>query len=161
MNLQLIQEKAYETIALHLGQAGLRLEDNLRVSDQGFAVTHQAAAVMKATGCPVVVPSNDTLDGLGLSRSPFLHPLSEAYGDNMNLWCSASAMISFALGWVPGDHPSATARQTVKALVTSVAPTVDADALLEASRYSDPSLLKLAGFVQDGLFQGFTKAYDK
>jgi hypothetical protein len=70
MTIELIHEQAYKTIAAHLTKAGLRLEDNFRVSDQGFAVTHRAAAVLKATGCPVEVPSNDSLAGVGITRFP-------------------------------------------------------------------------------------------
>ena len=154
MTIELIHEQAYKTIAAHLTKAGLRIEDNFRVADQGFAVTHRAADVLKATGCPVDVPSNDSLAGVGISRFPFLHPLSAASGENFNLWGSASILISAALGWLPSEpQPQTTAAKNIRKLVSRVAPTVDIAALLEASRYSDQSLLKLTSLLHQALEQ--------
>lgn len=164
-----IVEKAFEHLAGHLQAEGLRIEDHLRVSDEGMALTHQAAAAMKKTGFPFAVPSNRSIKGMGIPRDgSFLHPLSESTpeaecgveGGAMNLWYSASVFVSVAMGWMESDDPTK-ALGIVKETVSSASPTTSAKKLIEAARYSDPSLLKLIGLVKDGLEIAFGKAFNK
>jgi hypothetical protein len=154
MTIELIHEQAYKLIAAQLAAAGLRLEDNFRTSEIGFLVSDRAAAVMRASGCPYDIPAVPSLEGLGIKRSPFRHPLSD--GDEkrgINFWFAASILISCALGWVPDEPPSPTAQQNIKLFVSMVAPTVDTAAMLKASRYSDTSLMRLTSLIAEAMEQ--------
>lgn len=152
MSIELIHEQAYKVIAQQIEDAGLRLEDNFRASDQGFLVSDRAAAIMKAQGCPHEIPSVKSLEGLGIKRSPFRHPLSD--GDEkrgLNFWFASSILISSALGWIPGEPPQPVAVQNLKMFVGKASPLVDAIALMNAARYDDRSLMKLASLTAQGM----------
>lgn len=150
---ELLHSEAYETMAKVLTDAGLRLEDNLRVTDEGVALTKQAIAVFADTGFPEVDAfgeGNETLDDVGLGRDPFWHHLSDFQGAGeramMNLWMAASFIINGANGWIADDDgsrkPSRNGLRNAKRLAAVVAPTLDTEKLLYRTRYDDRELLK-------------------
>lgn len=166
-------DEAIEVIAQSLQTAGLRLEDHMRVADAGIAVTRQALEAIRATGYPNAADfgeGNNSLEGMGLCRSPFMHPLSEFYPkgaepaideDTINLWAMASLLISAVMGWLdePPDEPE-TALANLKTFVMVAAPTVDLEKLMFRARYDDSSLLKLASLVQQGIQAKADRAFE-
>jgi hypothetical protein len=161
---ELVNDAAYEVIAGVLTEAGLRLEDNMRASDRGMALSHQAIAAVAATGFPGIdqLESGD-LEGVGLQRTPWWHPLSEFSEDReyMNMWASSSFFVSAALGWVPDEEQSEKAIDLIKSLVGRIAPTLDTETLLHRCRYDDRSLLKLTELVHRGMGQQFDQAFQQ
>lgn len=155
---QAVQEKAFTVVAAHIAAAGLRIEENFRVSDQGMALTHRAAAVLKATGCPIAIPGNDSLEGMGLDRTDgFFHPLSDHIetadrlgGGAMNTWACASLMVSVSLGWIESDCPDKP-RKIMTEAIAGIAPNVSVAGLMEQARYSDAALLKIISLTKEGL----------
>jgi hypothetical protein len=162
---ELVNDAAYEVIAGVLTEAGLRLEDNMRASDRGLALSTQAIAAVAAIGFPGIdqLGEGTDLEGVGLPRSPWWHPLSEFSEDReyMNIWASASFFVSAALGWVPDEEQSEKAIDLIKSLVGRIAPTLDTDTLLHRCRYDDRSLLKLTELVHRGMGQQFDQAFQQ
>lgn len=148
----------FESIAEILEEGGLRVEDHLRLdsSGEGWAITFDAADIIRAAGHPDMDGlnhANKTLEGMGLDRNPFVHPLSEKYPPSeeipeatMNLWAMASFLISEAMGWVDGER-TAKALIAIKDAVSIVAPTMDTGRLLERARYDDSALLKVCNLL--------------
>ncbi|MBW4516025.1 MAG: hypothetical protein KME11_12475 [Timaviella obliquedivisa GSE-PSE-MK23-08B] len=162
----LMNDSAFEIMAETLTATGLRIEDHMRVSDKGVGLSKVAIAAIAATGyenIEVWGEGNETLEGMGLKRSPWWHPLSEFSPDNenMNLWASASLFISAALGWIAGENESPQARELLRETVSLVAPTVDTAILLNRCRYDDRALLKLTELVHRGQQQQFDKAFNR
>lgn len=166
-----VRSVAYEIMADQLEAAGLRLEDNFRVSDQGMALSHDGARVIAKTGFPMKLEGNESLEHMGISRTGgFWHPLSKMIseqesgleGGGLNLWASASFMVNAAAGWLK-ELPD-TPDQAIAAItdaVSGVAPTVSIPQLMRAARYDDAALLKLIGLVQDGLQQKIDRAIER
>jgi hypothetical protein len=155
----MMNDSAFEIMAETLTDAGLRLEDHMRVNDKGMGVTKQAIAAITATGFPNAAElgeGNESMEGLGLARSPFWHRLSNFHGEGeqtmMNNWACASFVISAANGWMTDDdgnnNPAPKGVQNVKRLAALVAPTLDAEKLLYRARYDDRALLKLCEILQ-------------
>ena len=164
-----IQETANAFLAAEIKKAGLRIEDNFRVSDEGIGLSYAAIAIMKRSGFPADIPGNESVAGMGLPRDgSFWHPLSESFdekesgvaGGAMNMWASASLLTNVALGWVESSDISKPLGM-VKESVGRVAPTVSLPALMDSARYSDPALLKLVGLVKDGLDAAMAEAFKK
>lgn len=163
-----VQQEAFgwanEILAETLEDAGLRLEDHLRVSDQGIAVTKQAVAAIKATGYSELDDfggGNDSLEGYGIQRIPnFWHPLSKTIKNNgeecLNSWCAVSLLISFALGWDQEGDPKI-AKPHLQQLIFAANPSIDFERLCHRSRYDDRALLKLASLANTG-FENLAKA---
>jgi hypothetical protein len=153
---QIFRDSAYEIIAEQLTEAGLRLEDNFRVLDNGFVLTKAAIDAIKATGFSAVEHFGtgvDSLAGVGIRRDPFKHPLSEVSpdGEHMNLWMFASIGISAALGWLnePPDNPEV-AMTNIRKMVFAANPAVDFEKLLRQCRYDDRALMRLASLIKEG-----------
>lgn len=154
--------ESHEVLAQSLIDAGLRIEDHLRVCDQGLALTHAAIAAIKASGYPGTEfdgLGNRSIDGLGLERSPFQHPLSEYAAPNadipehhVNLWAFASLLISAAMNWMPKppDDPNAATRNLAE-LVAVASPTTSLSKLMFRARYDDGALMKLCSLTHQGL----------
>ncbi|MEM9451547.1 MAG: hypothetical protein AAGA75_23855 [Cyanobacteria bacterium P01_E01_bin.6] len=152
--------KAIEVIADVLESSGLRLEDHLRVCDEGMAITSQAVQVLSIHGVPereLFGRGNDSLSGMGIERTDgFIHPLSEVFDaksselpeDTINLWGFASTVISGAQGWIQANKEACLA--TLKDVVFIASPTTDLSALLYRSRYDDRALLKLCSLIVNG-----------
>ena len=165
-----IQETANAFLAAELKKAGLRIEDNFRVSDEGIGLSYAAIAIMKRSGFPAGnVPGNDSVAGMGLPRDgSFWHPLSESFsekesgvaGGAMNMWASASLLTNVAMGWVESSDISKPLG-IVKESVSRTAPTVSLPALMDSARYSDPALLKLVGLVKDGLDVAMSESFER
>jgi len=163
---QMMNDSAFEIMAETLTDTGLKLEDHMRVNDQGVGLSKVAIAAIAATGYPDMElwgEGNETLEGMGLSRSPWMHPLSEFSPDhkNMNLWASASLFISAALGWIPDEDVSLPAHELIRESVSLVAPTVDTAILLHRCRYDDRALLKITELVHRGQQQQFDKTFKR
>ena len=163
---QMMNDSAFEIMAETLTDTGLRLEDHMRVNDQGVGLSKVAIAAIAATGYENMEAwgeGNETLEGMGLNRSPWMHPLAEFSPDhkNMNLWASASLFISAALGWVPDEDESPPARELIRESVSLVAPTLDTGILLQRCRYDDRALLKLTELVHRGQQQQFDKTFKR
>jgi hypothetical protein len=146
---------ANAAIADKLEDSGLRLEDHMRVLDEGVAFTSQAIAVIAASGYDRAFEFGEgyeTLEGVGLQRDPFVHHLTEHSEDLVNLWGVASIHLSVAMGWMDADSiPSLKALEEIPVLVGMTKPTIDATALIRQSRYDDRALLKLTGLIRDGI----------
>lgn len=154
-----LTEQAIADVARILDKAGLRLEDHFRCLDNGAAFTKKALQVLQHRGydfAPVV--GEDNLIGIGIDRSRgFRHPLTEQITETIdgkpepmvNLWGSASLIISGANGWVLADNQACTA--LVIDAVKTVDLKLDAVRLLYQARYCDRALMRLASLVHDGL----------
>jgi hypothetical protein len=156
---QTFHDSSYEIIAEQLTEAGLRLEDNFRVLDNGFVLTKAAIAAIKTTGFSAVEHFGsgvDSLAGVGIRRDPFKHPLSEVSpdGEHMNLWMFASIGVSAALDWLsePPDNPQV-AINNIQRLVFAGNPAIDFEKLLRQCRYDDRALMKLASLIKEGFEQ--------
>jgi hypothetical protein len=158
----LFQDEAVAIMAETLTDAGLRIEDHMRVCDKGIGLTKQAIAAIVATGFPNAAElgeGNESMEGLGLARDPFWHRLSKFEGQGertmMNNWACASFMINAANGWIPDDDdtltPSPKGVANVKRLAALVAPTLDAEKLLHRAKYDDRALLKLCEILHRAL----------
>jgi len=163
---QMMNDSAFEIMAETLTDAGLRLEDHMRINDQGVGLSKVAIAAIAATGYENMEAwgeGNATLQGLGLNRSPWMHPLAEFSPDhkNMNLWASACLFISAALGWIPDEDVSLPAHELIREAVSLVAPTTDTTILLHRCRYDDRALLKLTELVHRGQQQQFDKTFKR
>jgi len=161
--------QANEMVAKELIKSGLRIEDHFRVSDNGIAFSNEAARFLASTGFPTPIPGNDSLMSLGLSRSSFVHPLTEQslsdFGGkelepSINSWGVASLLINFAMGWID-DEPTEKARESILSSIPTVAPTVDVSRLMERSRYDDRALLRLCGLLQEAFDNSANKAKNK
>lgn len=146
--------EAYDTIARQLEASGLKLEESLRVSDEGFALSCEAVRVIASTGFPHADQFGDgheSLKGIGISRDPFIHQLSESIenGEYFNSWMVASLTISTALEWF-GEGDPEQAEAFLAECVSRVAPMVDLDRLLWRSRYDDRALMQLCSYVSNG-----------
>ena len=157
--------QGYAVIADVLEQAGLRLEDHLRVDERGMAVSVAAVKVITETGCPRVSDFGsgcESIAEVGIDRTNgWLHPLSERHPDNpdfVDLWAAASVMISAAMKWIQSDGDAAI--EALKAVVFIAAPTVDLTAMLRTCRYDDRALLKLCSLAHDGFERKFQQAFD-
>jgi|GEM_PF-3570248 len=162
-----LHAQGYAIIADFLEQAGLRLEDSLRVSDQGVAFSIAAVKVLIATNPNYPRVSDfgsgcESIAEVGIDRTNgFLHPLSERYPENpeyVDLWAAASVVISAAMQWIESDGD--TARQALEEFVSIVAPTLDLKTMLKACRYDDRALLKLCNYAHDGLERKCQQAFD-
>jgi hypothetical protein len=158
----LFQDEAVAIMAETLTDAGLRIEDHMRLCDQGIGLTKQAIAAIVATGFPNAAElgeGNESMEGLGLAREPFWHRLSNFEGQGertmMNNWACASFMINAANGWIPdddgGSEPAPKGVANVKRLAALVAPTLDAEKLLYRAKYDDRALLKLCEILHRAL----------
>jgi len=163
--------KSIEVMAEVLTDAGLRLEDHLRVNDEGIGLTKQAVATIAATGYPGIKEfgeGNDSLEEMGLNRTNgFVHPLSEAIKptkenglpeDVLNLWAVVSMIISGAQGWTEADKDKCL--EMLKELVSRSAPTADLNALLYRSRYDDRVLLKLCSLAHTAMEAKAVRAFE-
>jgi hypothetical protein len=156
---------AYSIMAETIIEAGLRIEDHFRVADEGICLTREAVAAIAATGYPNIAElgeGNADLVGVGIERSPYSHPLSEADPDNpdwINLWGGASLIINFAMGWFPGEPPTDAAMEALKDAVTSAAPNISFEILVTRARYDDRMLAKLVSLAHEGLQGRVDKAF--
>jgi hypothetical protein len=155
---QMLYAASYASIADKLEELGLRLEDHMRVMDEGVAFSREAIAFIAASGYDRAFEfgeGHETLEGIGLQRDPYMHHLSEVseIDDNfVNLWVVASVHLNVSLGWLEADAiPSLKALEEIPVLVAMTKPTIDASALIRQSRYDDRALLKLTGLIRDGL----------
>jgi len=155
-----IQESAYALLAEKIEEAGLRIEDHFRVGDTGFALSKEAAAAIARTGFPMALPSNDTLEGVGIARNAdFFHPLSVAMtekecgmeGGSMNMWGAASVLMKAGMGWMPSNDGGELARTNMANIIAVVSPTTSVSELMKAARYSDPRLMQLVELLHRGL----------
>lgn len=148
---------ACEVMVEQIVDAGLRIEDHLRSSDEGIALTREAISALDATGYPATSDlgvGNQSLEGVGIRRSPFVHHLSEADPKNpnyVNFWAAASLFVSAALGWVPDEKPSPQAMEILKDAIYRISPNTDFETLISRARYDDRMLLKLASLVHESL----------
>lgn len=147
--------QAIEFLAETITDAGLRLEDHLRVADRGIAVTHEAVETIRATGFPrwEEFGGNETLEGMGIGRSPYIHHLAEFSPDleSMNFWALASLTISAAQGWIPDEDASSVAAEDIRKLIFTIAPTTDLSKLLYRSRYDDSALVTLTNLLHQAV----------
>ena len=146
-----------ELMAQVIEQAGLRLEDNFRVSDEGIAMTPAAAEAIAATGFPMTIEGTkpEVFEQMGINRKGgFVHPLAGQTNGWLNGWSTASMLVNAANGWVePKPAPPIAIRET-KALVALVDPTISAEALLRAARYNDAKLMQLLSLINQGVEKG-------
>ncbi|GAP96103.1 hypothetical protein [Leptolyngbya sp. NIES-2104] len=165
---QMFNAEAVAIIAGLLEESGLRLEDHIRYGDRGIALTHEAIRAIANTGCPNASDfgiGNESLEGIGIDRAPFMHPLTETFQHNgedyVNSWGLASMTINSVLNWLdePPDNPE-TPRSFIADCVSRVAPTVDLEAMLFRARYDDRALMKLASYVESGFNAIAQKAVD-
>lgn len=159
-----LMDAAYEIMAQSIEDAGLRLEDHFRVSDQGAALSCEAVRAIADTGFPRIAEfgaGNESLDGVGIDRNPFMHHLSEFMEGNreyINSWAAISLIVTIAQGWDEGNRE--TAQHSLEAMVFSVAPTLDLPTLQRRARYDDRSLLQLASYAERGFNAIAQKAVD-
>lgn len=149
-----LHDAANSILAETIAEAGLRLEDHIRVTDHGIALTHQAVQAIAATGFPRVAEfgeGNESLEGIGINRDPFVHPLSECIDGSkyVNSWMVISLMITVAQGW-DDDGERSVAQGHLEAMVSCIAPTLDLPTLQRRARYDDRALLQLASYVERG-----------
>lgn len=150
--------KAVEIMADVISKAGLRLEDHLRVIDEGIVITKAAVQVFEADGFPMSAfgEGQDSLTGIGINRTDgFVHPLSEAFPldehmseEGLNSWAVASMVISGALGWTEASKEKCV--EFAQECVKISAPTLDLQIMLQRSRYDDRALLRLCSLVNSG-----------
>lgn len=151
-----LHEAAHSIIAEVLENAGLRLEDHMRVTDRGVALTREAVKAIADTEFPQVAEfgeGNETLAGIGLDRGDgFIHPLSATMDGNseyLNSWAVVSMTVSGALEWTDANQNKCL--EFLQTCVSTVAPTVDLPTLTRRARYDDRALMKLCSYCQDGL----------
>lgn len=154
------QSVANDVMAEILENEGLRLEDHFRVTDQGIALSCEAVEAIRKTGFPdmhLLEDGNESLDGMGLSRSPFFHPLSEVFEPcehhpekTLNGYMVASITISGAMGWDESADPGK-CRSFLKKLVFCHRPEFDVEQALSQCRYDDRVLLRLANYAANGI----------
>lgn len=154
----LIAQEAIAIIAEVLTSAGFRLEDNMRVIDEGVALTHDAVKALTASGYPGIAQfskGNESLEGIGFSRDEFCHPLAdamEAEGEEwINNWALASMVIVGANGWAEADKQKC--KQILTEVVSRVSPTTDINLMLHRARYDDRVLLRLCSLFVEGVEQ--------
>ena len=153
--------KSIEIMVDVIEEAGLKIEENIRVSDEGIGLTKAAVKAIAATGYPQIKKfgeGNETLEGMGLKRlGGFMHPLSETHNakelglpeDGMNMWAVASIIVSGAFGWIEASVEKC--EGALKEAVLVAAPTTDVATLMKRSRYDDRALLRLCNLVQSGM----------
>lgn len=142
-----VLSQSYDIIASVIKDSGLSpIWHHIRASERGFAVSSPAWKAIEATGFPAIeqIPHNETLTGYGLSRDPYWHPLSEV--DSTNEWMNLYAMVSLMLDTIlfnSFDGDPEKSKQTLRAIIEPVAPTLDLNKALERAVYDDRWLLKL------------------
>lgn len=159
---QEVYARSLEIMAEVLEKSSLRLEDHMRVTDEGIALTKEAVEAIAATGFHKIYEygkGNDSLEGVGIDRTDgFVHPLSEVIGkteenglpeDCLNLWFCISLMISVAQGWTKGNKESSL--EMLRECVGRSAPTASLEMLMRRSRYDDRVLLQLCNLAHSGL----------
>jgi hypothetical protein len=155
----------FDVMAETLANAGLKVEDHLRVSDKGFALSREAVAMFAAMNYPKIAEfgeGNETLEGFGLNRSPYRHPLAESSPSNpdyINIWGAVTLFINAAMGWFPDLPSTDEAMEALKDAVTAAAPNVSFEILVSRARYDDRMLAKLASLAHEGLNGRFDKAF--
>ncbi|MBD1842137.1 hypothetical protein H6F89_01660 [Cyanobacteria bacterium FACHB-63] len=146
------KSSATDILASVIQDAGLKLEDHLRVTDQGIFASQKAIKAIADTGFPVsqLGEGKETLAGIGLKRSPFIHQLSEMLDEeHLNSWATISMVITVAQGWdTVGDR--VVAQTNLEMMIQFVAPTLDLQTLQRRARYDDRALLQLASYTERG-----------
>ncbi|MBD1842500.1 hypothetical protein H6F89_03530 [Cyanobacteria bacterium FACHB-63] len=146
------KSSATDILASVIQDAGLKLEDHLRVTDQGIFASKKAIKAIADTGFPVsqLGEGKESLEGIGFKRSPFIHQLSEMLDDeHLNSWAAISMVITVAQGWDElGDR--VVAQTNLEMMIQLVAPTLDLQTLQRRARYDDRALLQLASYAERG-----------
>ena len=162
---QMLASQAHDTLATEVEAAGLMIEDHIRVCDEGMAFTKTALAAISARhrelgNCdkPPITEEMciDSLDGVGLSRSPFIHPLSDTKEEDgepwANAWATASLLINITHGWAgEGEGDPEKATRFLQQLVFTANPQIDFAKLIRRVRYHDGELMRLCSLVEQGL----------
>ena len=165
-----IEDISYGIMADTISAAGLRIEDHMRVSDRGFALTFAAIEAIKRSNpfgdlaeferLGFAKMGNKTLEGVGIARDPFFHPLTEITDGTasdgtdqkfLNNWAIASAAISAAMGWLaPEPNNPGVAMGTLREFVFAASPTTELSQLMTRARYDDRSLMQLCSLANQG-----------
>ena len=162
---QMFAAEAFDSLASEIEQASLRIEDHIRVCDEGFALTKTALAAITARNAgigscdkPPITEEMciDSLDDVGLCRSPFIHPLSDTKEEDgepwANAWATASLLINITHGWAgEGEGEPEKALKFLLQLVFAGNPQIDFTKLIRRVRYHDGELMRLCSLVEQGL----------
>ncbi|MFM2430610.1 MAG: hypothetical protein RLZZ511_1823 [Cyanobacteriota bacterium] len=120
---------------------------HFRLVDEGFVLSAPAWDVLSQEPGSNLLgsrPTIATLDDIGLPRSPYWHPLSEALPDEggVNAWGAVSLLLDTIL-FNTMDGSPAQAKAAYSALVGPLHPTLDLEQALSRAVYDDRWLLKL------------------
>jgi len=155
-----LTEMSFDAMAEVIENAGLRLEDHMRITDDGVGLTKDAVNAIIESGIPahmVESQGNDSLKGFGIDRTDgFFHPLSEVFDAEItgtpeectNSWGVASMVISAAQGWIEGNRQNSF--EFLKSCALRQSPTTDLDLMMRRSRYDDRVLMKLCSLFANG-----------
>ena len=161
---QMFAAEAFDSLANEIESAGLQIEDHIRVCDEGFALTKTALAAITARNAeigscdkPPITEEMciDSLDGVGICRSPFVHPLSDIKQEDdeewANAWTTASLMINVVHGWLGDEGDPEKATKFLQQLTFAGNPQIDFAKLIRRVRYHDGELMRLCSLVEQGL----------
>lgn len=167
-----LEANSFDAIAHILVDAGLKVEEHFRVTDEGSFLTKDAIGAIAATGFPAIKvfgEGHDSLEGVGIDRSNgFRHPLCN--GNLANSWDIVSLLISATYGWYKyryrleskygidsfnqQDDSRIKSLGELACLVKLADPNADFSTLVNRALYDDRALLMLCSLANAGFEEG-------